>query len=359
MKTKTIASIAGASLLSISAFAQTPPAPPVPPVPPVAPGPPQGGGNHPGRDREPKVPVTWLGVETSGVPRVVSEQLGLAKGFGLVIDYVVPDGPAAAAGVQQSDILKMLNDQILTEPGQLAKLIRSYSEGTTITLTVLRKGAEQKLTVKLAKHEIASDGNMFGPRFEKHWENGHDHDTGMLNMDMSGLKELQKMDFSGIRETVQNARREAMRATEEARRRARELRVVSKDAGGMRSTRIDLAKAQVVLSDAEGEMKIETTNGKKMLTAKDPQGKLLFSGPVETKDELDKVPADVRRRYEKLEQKDLPAVAPNVQVKKDDDEDDDDDDNDADDDDDDRGDSSGATGMEQVSFSGFPQTVLI
>jgi len=45
-----------------------------------------------------------------------------------------------------------------------------------------------------------------------------------------------------------------------------------------------------------------------VLTAKDPQGLLLFSGPVETKEELDKVPAEVRQRYEKLQQNDLPAV---------------------------------------------------
>jgi hypothetical protein len=35
---------------------------------------------------------------------------------------------------------------------------------------------------------------------------------------------------------------------------------------------------------------------------------LLFSGPVETNEDLDKVPADVRRRYEKLQQNCLAAV---------------------------------------------------
>jgi hypothetical protein len=34
----------------------------------------------------------------------------------------------------------------------------------------------------------------------------------------------------------------------------------------------------------------------------------LFSGPVESKEDLDKVPAEVRQRYEKLQQNDLPAV---------------------------------------------------
>src|SRR5260370_24980870 len=157
MKTKSIAAIAAIALLPIAAFTQTPPNPPNPPTPPGQPGQPPGG---PGGDRdrhEKKVPVTYLGVETSDVPSVVSEQLGLAKGFGLVVDYVVPDGPAAAAGVQQNDIIKMLNDQILTEPDQPSKLVRSFSEGTTVTLTVLRKGKEEKIGVKLTKKEVPQE----------------------------------------------------------------------------------------------------------------------------------------------------------------------------------------------------------
>src|SRR6202162_1854122 len=145
MNTKSIATIAAIAFLPIAGFAQTPPAPPAPPAPPSPPD------RH---EKMPKVPVTFLGVETSDVPNVVSEQLGLAKGFGLVVDYVVPDGPAGAAGVQKNTIIKMLNDQILTEPDQLAKLVHSYSEGTNVTLTLLRKGKEQKVTAKLIKKEV-------------------------------------------------------------------------------------------------------------------------------------------------------------------------------------------------------------
>src|SRR6266513_1552507 len=145
MKTKSIVITAAIAFLCIAGVAQSPPAPP---GPPVAPAPPETPDRH---EKMPKVPVTFLGVETSEVPSVVSEQLGLAKGFGLVVDYVVPDGPAAAARVQQNDIIKMLNDQILINPNQLSKLVRSFSEGTTVTLTVFRKGQEQKITVKLTK----------------------------------------------------------------------------------------------------------------------------------------------------------------------------------------------------------------
>ena len=149
MKIKSIAAIA-AIALPIAGFAQTPPPPP--PQPPGPHGPPGFPGGH---DKAPKVPMTFLGVETSQVPNVVSEQLGLTKGLGLVVDYVVPNSPAASAGVQQNDILKMLNDQILMEPTQLRKLLQTFSEGTEVTLTILRKGQEQKITVKLAKKEMS------------------------------------------------------------------------------------------------------------------------------------------------------------------------------------------------------------
>jgi hypothetical protein len=82
------------------------------------------------------------------------------------------------------------------------------------------------------------------------------------------------------------------------------------DNGTIKTTRIDLGKAQIVYSDAKGEMKIESVEGKKQLTAKDPQGRLLFAGPVETKEDRDKMPADLRERFEKFKEKDLPAAIP-------------------------------------------------
>src|SRR5262249_30227101 len=60
----------------------------------------------------------------------------------------------------------------------------------------------------------------------------------------------------------------------------------------------------------KGELKLANVGGRKLLTVKDPKGKLLFNGPVETKEDLDKMPADIRERYNRLEQNDLPTVAP-------------------------------------------------
>ncbi|HEX4653220.1 MAG TPA: PDZ domain-containing protein [Candidatus Udaeobacter sp.] len=310
MKIKLVTVIAAMALLPIAGFAQTPPPPPQPPGPPRPPEPP----HHHDHEKAPKVPMTFLGVETSQVPDVVSEQLGLSKGLGLVVEYVQPNSPAAQAGLQQNDILKTLNEQILIEPSQLRKLLQTFSEGTDVTLTILRKGQEQKVTVKLVKKEMPRRHSLML---------GGDHDwdfdeTGDLGEEMKGLKEHLKEQLGetqrGIREAAVKAREAARRAREDAQRAAKEIRMLSTDNGAITATKIDLAKAQVVFCDDHGEMKLQNMNGKKFLTAKDPHGKLLFSGPVETKEDLDKVPADVRQRYEKLQHNDLREVAPGVQA---------------------------------------------
>ena len=373
MKTKSTATIALCAFLALAGFTQAQPSPPSPPNPPVAPVPPV----PPDRpEKMQKVPVTFLGVETSPIPSVVCDQLGIAKGFGLVVDYVVPDGPAAAAGVQQNDILKMLNDQILLEPGQLAKLVRSYSEGTTVTLTVLRKGQEQKISVKLTKKEVLKRHAGMGHDMDFNFDfDPGNFDMGNLKERLQDLKENLKEQFGErgdmvhdavmtaqaqaqrIREEAQRARDQAQRVRDEAQRvrnqeqhmhqhgreEARiapgQIQVSRTGDNGFMTTKIDIGKAQIVFSDDKGELRVERVDGKKVLTAKDPQARLLFSGPVETKEDRDKIPADVRTRFEKLEERDLPSV-----ITMDENGDEDDDSGDAD-----EGDEDDAPSVEQVS----------
>ena len=384
MKTKTLTILAALALLPITGFTQPAPVAPVAPVPPVPPV-----QNYKDKDKDkdkdknmPKVPITWLGVETSSVPRVVSEQLGLAKGFGLVVDYVVPDGPAAAAGVQQNDILKMFNDQILMDPDQLSKLVRSNAEGTTVTLTVLRKNAEQKITVKLGKKEVRQRDHDFGfnmnmDEFNEKMQAFNDKmkdfkfDFSNMNFDPNireTVREAQREAAQARREAAQRAREEAQRvreeaqrnreqareeaqrARDEAKRSSRDMKIISRDNGTMKSTTIDLGKATIVFTDDKGEMKLETVEGKKILTAKDPQGKLLFSGPVDTQEDLNKIPPDVRQRYDKLEHKDLPTINPSTFVENEDMENDNDNDNDEDNDRDEESDGPTVNPTDSAQF---------
>jgi serine protease Do len=306
MKKQIILTTVVAALFPLAAFAQSPgstasvpPVPPVPPVqavPPAPPVPPPRGHMHE-HDMGPKEPVTFLGVETSEVPRVLSEQMDLPRGFGVVVDYVVPNGPAAAAGLQASDIIRMLNDQQIVDPSQLGKLVRSFAEGTSVDLTLLRKGKEVKVSVKLGKKDVPVGHGPFG--FEQEW---NFDDLDKMKFDFKAP------DMSAVREAVARAKDEAMRARDEAQRAVRGLRIVTTDDGLTKSTRIDLGKATITFSDDQGELKMESVEGRKMLTAKDAQGKVLYNGPIDTDEERAKLPANVRQRFEKLERQELPKV---------------------------------------------------
>jgi hypothetical protein len=123
---------------------------------PGRPGNPENGFTYrsPERDRPaepPKKPTPYLGVVTGAPPPALVAQLALADGFGLLVEEVLPDSPAKAAGVQRYDVLKQLNDQQLAEPGQLAALVRSLGKGADATLTIIRKGQEQKLSIKVGE----------------------------------------------------------------------------------------------------------------------------------------------------------------------------------------------------------------
>src|SRR2546423_15374746 len=103
-----------------------------------------------------------------------------------------------------------------------------------------------------------------------------------------------------IRGAVMKAHEAARRAREDARRAAREIRILSQDHGALKATRIDLGNAQIVFSDDKGEMRVENGDGKKFLTAKDPNGKLHLRGPFGTKENREQMPGEVRRRSAKL-----------------------------------------------------------
>jgi membrane-associated protease RseP (regulator of RpoE activity) len=112
-------------------------------------------GNSPGGAAK----VTWLGVSTETSSDEVRAQLSLDPGVGLTVFGVVPESPAAKAGLQNHDILVRFGDQILMDPDQLRNLVRAKKAGDSATLTYRRKGKEASATVTLAERdERESDG---------------------------------------------------------------------------------------------------------------------------------------------------------------------------------------------------------
>jgi hypothetical protein len=226
--------------------------------------------------------VTFLGVETHPTDATLAEQLGLAKGTGLVVRAVSPDSPATAV-LKKNDILLKLDDQVLIEQRQLAVLVRNHQEGDEVTLTYIRGGKQATARVKLGKHEVprmAFFEGVPGQRFNFAFGDGDDL-PGMDREEMDRVLSL--MDQHGPGGHV------------------RRLHVDRAPEPGMRNTTVNTANSNMVFSDDKGSLDLTIKDGKKTLVAKDAKGAPLFSGPVNTPQERSALPPEVRSRLEQLE----------------------------------------------------------
>ena len=84
---------------------------------------------------------TYLGVLISPVPEVLYDQLPeLPRGQGVVVTHVLPDSPAAKAGLRRHDILLEYDDQKIRDGEQFARLIQVDKPDRKVRLTLLRGG---------------------------------------------------------------------------------------------------------------------------------------------------------------------------------------------------------------------------
>jgi S1-C subfamily serine protease len=89
---------------------------------------------------------TWLGVLGEDLPPAEAATLGRS---GAVLTRVVPDGPAAAAGLEEGDVVLALDGVQVTSMSSLVVALRTHGDGDVVTLTFERDGAQRVATVTL------------------------------------------------------------------------------------------------------------------------------------------------------------------------------------------------------------------
>jgi PDZ domain len=289
---------------------------------------------------------------TAPVPAALATQIGLPEGFGIVVEELVPDSPAAAAGVQRYDVLKAINDQQLVDPNQLAVLVRSYGKDKEVSLTILRKGQEQKLTLKIGERLLPERRPItiplppeFVPRLDnlrertedavrklqenlrpEEWRERGEEVARKMQEHMRGFQERVRDYQQKIEEWRKNPGtsappeppkfdlpvpprppgppdRPGASGSAPASPSSGNLRpgtridgrsTVKVDDGGV--TIWDTAQARVVVKDETGELTINSENGKRIATAKDPAGAVIFTGPIDTEEQRQALPEPIRKK---------------------------------------------------------------
>jgi serine protease Do len=249
--------------------------------------PPHGMMIHPKDEGREMEQVTFLGVETAPVSRTLAAQLGLGRDTGLVVSRISEKSPAAEV-LREDDVLTKLDDQILVNQQQLGVLVRSKKEGDEVKLTLIRGGKETTAKTKLAKHEVPKMTAALSFPGGMNWSMGTTPEGLARLRQMPGIGED---DAKDILRMLGRDHRNFMAPPG--------VRVVRR--GGKGSTILDLPNSTISYSDDDGSIEIKGDDGKRELTAKDASGKVTFQGPINTEEERRKLPPEVVKHLEKLD----------------------------------------------------------
>ena len=97
--------------------------------------------------------ASWLGVETAEVNAEKTKELKLPAERGVLLTEIVPDSPAAKAGLKANDVVTEFNGQRVEGAAQFRRMVRETPAGRTVQLTVWRDGRSQTISVTLGEGE--------------------------------------------------------------------------------------------------------------------------------------------------------------------------------------------------------------
>jgi serine protease Do len=94
----------------------------------------------------------YLGISVSDLTPDLARGFGVpASSKGAVVQNVLPDSPAAKAGVQAGDVVTGVNGKAVEGSSQLTRAVSSIRPGGKVTLSLVRKGQKRELAATVAQ----------------------------------------------------------------------------------------------------------------------------------------------------------------------------------------------------------------
>jgi serine protease Do len=95
----------------------------------------------------------WLGVRIQQVSDEIAESLSIKPARGALIAGIDDMGPAKPAGIEPGDVVVKFDGKDIKEMRDLPKIVADTPVGKDVEVIIIRKGKEEKKTVKLGRLE--------------------------------------------------------------------------------------------------------------------------------------------------------------------------------------------------------------
>ncbi|HTZ46890.1 MAG TPA: PDZ domain-containing protein [Verrucomicrobiae bacterium] len=107
--------------------------------------------------------ASWLGAGVAEVTPSKMKELKLPADRGVVLGKIVPDSPAAKAGLKPNDVVTEINGQRIEGTEQFRRMIREIPSGRTAQFAVWRDGRSQNVNVTIGKSEMRHGSTFLAP----------------------------------------------------------------------------------------------------------------------------------------------------------------------------------------------------
>lgn len=244
-----------------------------------------------------KAGSAFLGVVSETVPETFATHLGIEKA--IVVKGLMPDGPAAKAGIAANDIITHIGDQAIQSPDELTRNVASHQPGEKIRVAIIRKGKSQDLDVTLGQRpndfaDATPESRDAKPDLNAIPNELRERVREILGENFGEREMNFGQQLQGIVPEMNDAMKQLRQHMENAMQNLDPPKIT-------RERGIQLQQgATFRLSDQEGCVEIQSNNGSKEVTVRDSSQKVVWSGPWNTAQDKATAPEVVRRRIENL-----------------------------------------------------------
>lgn len=270
------------------------PSPAVPQAPPAAAGPVE------------KAGIAYLGVISTAVPEMLADHLGLKAGQGIVVSAVMPEGPAAKAGLVVHDVITSIAGDPVGSPEELTVRINTRKPGEKIRMDVIHHGKAAGIDVTLGERPAHLTTPAPGPLDQLNLDGVPEDLANRVRRMIEGNLGEMKLDFQkGVDEAAPQIE-DAMRKMREQMGKAMEgLKLPEMpqipQQGGIQGGIEVHQGATFRLMDNDGSIELKSVEGGKEITVRDKDQNIVWTGPWDTEQDKAAAPEDVRRRVERLD----------------------------------------------------------